>query len=265
MWGKAFGFIIGACATTLVNWPVEGVAVASLLGAMAGHLWLDEPMSREQTRRRTRQSVSRPLQEPPPPDNPEQRAMAQALCPLFIELARADGTVNQNEIRVVREFFQLRLSFGEMGSEWVRLALKEALTSPPQDISVLSKDARIYLPPGLRLDFVQALYDMAQVDGQISKSETDQLKIIMAQINLSDEQLQSITAKFFGTATAHYDALQISSEATDEEVKSAFRKLAVEFHPDKFATQSPIEIEEAAHKFRAAKDAYEALKKIRGF
>jgi DnaJ-class molecular chaperone len=84
-------------------------------------------------------------------------------------------------------------------------------------------------------------------------------------LNLSDEQLQSITSMFFGDGSEHYAILKLSSHASDEEIKTAYRKLASAYHPDSNVKMSPAQIQKATETFHQIKEAYEALKKIRGF
>jgi len=119
------------------------------------------------------------------------------------------------------------------------------------------KRARTELKPSLRVDVVRALYDMGVADADLSTRERDLLKHVTQNFNLSDEQLQQITAEYFGKGDREYELLGLTKAATDDEVKSAFRKLAAEHHPDR--------AKDNGEKFRAVKDAYEALKKLRGF
>ncbi|KAK9290372.1 hypothetical protein L1049_008541 [Liquidambar formosana] len=57
----------------------------------------------------------------------------------------------------------------------------------------------------------------------------------------------------------HYKVLGLSRNAKKEEIKEAFRKLAVKFHPDKHS-QSPTAVREGATlKFKQVSEAYEVL------
>ncbi|KAF0290279.1 DnaJ subfamily C member 21 [Amphibalanus amphitrite] len=53
----------------------------------------------------------------------------------------------------------------------------------------------------------------------------------------------------------HYEVLDVERTATDEELKKAYRKLALKWHPDK----NPDQIEEATAQFRLVQQAYEVL------
>ena len=44
----------------------------------------------------------------------------------------------------------------------------------------------------------------------------------------------------------YYEILQVTKSSTDAEIKKAYRKLAMKFHPDK----NPDTVEEAAKKFQ---------------
>lgn len=60
-----------------------------------------------------------------------------------------------------------------------------------------------------------------------------------------------------------YDTLRIPSNASDEEVKKAYRRMAMEYHPDRHVNASEQEKQAATEKFRAVNKAYEQIKKQR--
>ncbi|KAG9459206.1 hypothetical protein H6P81_003714 [Aristolochia fimbriata] len=57
----------------------------------------------------------------------------------------------------------------------------------------------------------------------------------------------------------HYKALGLSRNATKDEIKQSFRKLALKFHPDKHSLSSEEVKRRAAARFKQATEAYEVL------
>lgn len=61
----------------------------------------------------------------------------------------------------------------------------------------------------------------------------------------------------------YYSVLGVSSSATDAEVKKAYRKLAMECHPDRCANSSEKVRKRANERFCEVNKAYEAVKELR--
>lgn len=62
-----------------------------------------------------------------------------------------------------------------------------------------------------------------------------------------------------------YEVLGIPADATEDEVKTAYRKLAMRHHPDRVASQGQDAQKKAEMEFRKINEAYESIKKYRGF
>ena len=63
---------------------------------------------------------------------------------------------------------------------------------------------------------------------------------------------------------AAYDVLELPRSATDDEVKKAYRRMAMKYHPDKVASLGE-KVQRTAHeKFKSVQEAYEAIQKQRG-
>lgn len=268
--------MIGGALGMLLAWSPPLAVILAAVGALIGHFVVDrEPMTPKLRRAPSKEELlQRPVRQEPRGGaapvkkarkiSPDDRLLVDALCPLFVEVARADAPAVQMEIRVIREFFEQRLQFDDTAMETVRAALKDALAAPEQDIEFLTARARTVVKPSIRIEVVRSLYDLGLVDGQLQRSEQDMLRRIVGLFNLSDEQLQQITAEYFGKGEKSYELLGLQPTATDEEVKSAFRKLAAENHPDRAASLGPEAAAKSAERFREIKDAYEEIKKLRG-
>lgn len=270
MLGKLLGAMLGSALGMLLAWSVPMAVTLGALGALLGHLFIDRepsapksfaPPSTEDILREGRRAgpvPGRRAREPRPLPrvSSDDLALLQALCPLFVEVARADAPVSQVEVRIIREFFEHRLNFDAAAMQEVKDALKAAIASPPGDVEAMTTRARTLVKPSIRVEVVRSLYDVGMVDGDLQRSEQDVLKRVVGAFNLSDEQLQQVTQEYFGKGDANYATLGVKPDASDDEVKSAYRRLAAEHHPDR-AT-------DGGEKFRQVKDAWDAVRKLRG-
>jgi DnaJ like chaperone protein len=67
------------------------------------------------------------------------------------------------------------------------------------------------------------------------------------------------------TKKDYYEVLGINRDASDDEIKKAYRQMAVKFHPDKVAQMGEEYQKGAKEKFQQIQDSYDAIKKQRGF
>ena len=80
----------------------------------------------------------------------------------------------------------------------------------------------------------------------------------------SSSDMESIKAMFVKATDSAYKILEISSSASDDEVKKAYRTMAKKYHPDKLQSKDPALIKGAQEKFLKVQEAYEAIQKERG-
>lgn len=260
VFGKILGAIVGVMLGLAFSSGAAAVVLAGL-GVLIGHR-IDQLHA---------PGEDAPL-DPPVPEPTRRAASEEAesraqfgrhLCALFIEVARADGEVVQDEIRVVREFFAQDLHFRPTELDRVRDDLKAAIATP-HDLEVVARQCHRDLTPSEQLLLLNALYELAIADGGLKKSEGEAIKRVVAGLEISEADHRSITAMHFGEGTAHYAVLGLAAESSDEEVKLAFRRLAATHHPDKVAHLGPGAVEVAARRFREIKDAYDEIRRRRG-
>ena len=114
-----------------------------------------------------------------------------------------------------------------------------------------------------RLQLFHYLVELGACDG-LHESEIDVLGTIASYIGLSMNEVNSIFAQYRPVQDNNYTILEISPNATNEEVKKAYRKLAIKYHPDKVATLGEDVQKAAEEKFKVISKAYEAICAERG-
>jgi DnaJ like chaperone protein len=196
-------------------------------------------------------------------DEQAQEHFARHLCALFIEVARVDGDVTRDEVRVVREYFQDELKYGPEALDTVRLHLKEFLNKPPA-LEESLQACRDELPAGDRLLLIDTLYQLALVDGDLKRSEQEALRQVSKGLGLSEEDRRSVATRHLGTGDTHYARLGLDPEASDAEVKRAYRQLAAAHHPDRVSHLGRGAVDQATRRFQEIQDAYEEIRRLRG-
>lgn len=186
---------------------------------------------------------------------------AVSLLVLIAAILKSDGKVLRSELEYTKKF--LVQNFGENGAKEALIMLKDLLK---QEIPVADVCDQIseHVNYSSRLQLLHFLYGLSYADGQLSQSEEKLLNLIAASLKITNNDKESLSAMFRNTVEDLYKILEIESTASDEDVKKAYRKMAMKYHPDKVATMGE-DIKRAAHeKFQMLNSAYERIKKERG-
>ena len=170
-----------------------------------------------------------------------------SLLVLSAAVIKADGRALQSELDYVKEF--VRKNFGD--------------AAVPQAMRMLEQFTRQDMNYSQRLQLFHYLVQIALADGEFHKREKSVLEAIGNTISLSNTDINSVISMFYKEVSAAYSVLGISSSATDDEVRTAYRKMAMKNHPDKVSTLGPDVQKAAAEKFRQVQEAYEEIKKER--
>ena len=57
----------------------------------------------------------------------------------------------------------------------------------------------------------------------------------------------------------YYEVLGVDKNASENDIKKAYRKAAMKYHPDKFANATDAEKKDAEEKFKEINEAYQVL------
>lgn len=188
--------------------------------------------------------------------------LAMSLVVLSAALMKADGRVTRAELEHVRRF--LTAQFGPAQARELIIVLRDVLK---QDIPVhqVCQQIRQYMPHPARLQLMHYLIGLAHADGRMDRIEVDLLRRMGRDLGISEKDLASLGAMFrMEDPAAPYAVLEVDPKAPNEEVKKAYRRMAIKYHPDKVAQLGEEVQKAAAEKFRKVQQAYEAIQEQRG-
>lgn len=212
----------------------------------------------------------------------ERNSFMFSLLVLASYIINADGKIMHSEIELVRQF--LRKNFGEAAKQQgeeilLKLFEQQKLMGMSQYRSVIQDSChqiRSNMMYEQRLQLFDFLIMIAQADGIIVREEVSALQEIGYHMGLSAEDIQQMlnmgshnNGRGSASSTANqleeaYRILGISPSASNDEVKAAYRKMALKHHPDKVATLGEDVRRAAEKKFQEINDAKDRIFKARG-
>jgi DnaJ like chaperone protein len=184
-----------------------------------------------------------------------------SLLILTAAVMKADNKVLKSELDYVKQFFikQFGVEIAEQKIILLREILKQDI--PIREVCLQIKQNMDY---SARLQLIHFLFGVAASDGHVHINEIAVVENIARYMNIQFNDIASIKAMFVKDNESAYKILEITPDATDEELKKAYRKMAVKYHPDK-VSQLGADVENAAkEKFQQLNAAYEQIKKQRG-
>lgn len=186
---------------------------------------------------------------------------AMSLLVLSAAVMKADQKVLRSELDFVRSFFISQFG-SEEGNRLVAM-LQEILK---QDINVQEISVQVgqNLDYPVRLQLMHYLFGIAAADGHYHPDEVEVINSIAGYMGVSSSDYSSVKAMFVKSVGWAYEVLEITSSATDDEVKRAYREMAKKHHPDKVSHLGDDVHRAATEKFQKVSAAYEEIKKQRG-
>ena len=195
------------------------------------------------------------------------KAFEISLLILSSVVIKADGKVLKSELDYVKKFFTN--TFGATKSnEYFRMfnsLNKQDLSSKIRQVCL---QLNSHINHSSRLEIIHFLFGVSASDNEIHPKEVKQIQRIATYMNINLYDFESIKSMFLAGGSSNvencYTMLGITKQATDTEVKKAYRKMAVKYHPDKLQAVSEDIKKLSEEKFLKVKEAYEQIMKGRG-
>ena len=183
-----------------------------------------------------------------------------SLLVLIAAVMKADGKVVKSELDYVKQFF-LR-QFGRESAAEASIMLRDLLKKDIPIRDVCQQIGR-NMDYSSRLQLLHLLFNISIADGVVQPSEQDIIEKISGYLLISSTDFISIKNMFVPETDSALKILEIERSASDEDIKKAYRKMAMKYHPDKVSQLGEDYRKSAEEKFRKVNEAYEKIKKER--
>lgn len=241
IWGKVIGGVTGFAM---------GGPLGALLGAMAGHAFFDS----RQPERDAGAEV----------DGQRQVAFTTAVIVLAAKMAKVDGRVTRDEIDAFKRVFHIPpVDMKGIGNLFDK-ARKDAHGFEPYARQIADMFAH---EPAVLEELLGGLFHIAQADGVVNHAELDYLRRVAAIFGFDARRFDRVHAGAAGPGEGDpYKVMGLTRRAADAEIKSTYRRLMREHHPDTLIAQGmPKEfVDVATDKVAAINAAYDRIKAERG-
>jgi DnaJ like chaperone protein len=183
-----------------------------------------------------------------------------SLLVLVTAVLKADGKILKSELDYVKRF--LRQNFGDEGAKEA-LGILHNLSNQNIPVTEVCQQIRQFMDYSSRLQLIHFLFGIAAADGLVHPDEISLAEQIAVNLGISKNDYISIESMFVPKTDWAYDVLEIKNSATEDEIKKAYRKMAVKYHPDKVSYLGEDVQKAANEKFQKLNEAYQVICKER--
>ncbi len=184
-----------------------------------------------------------------------------SLLVLLGSVMKADKQMLKSELNYVKQF--LRQQFSPQDTQQF-MHLFQDIIKQDYPIRDVCRQVQRSMDHPSRLELIHVLFGLSQADGHIHPDEIKVIHTIANYLNINENDFTSIKAMFVKDTTSDYKILEIGPDASDDDIKKAYRKMATKYHPDKVAHLGDDLRKLAEEKFKAVSDAYQSIRKDRG-
>jgi DnaJ like chaperone protein len=244
--GKLIGALLGSLAGPM----------GTILGGLVGHLYDRATEERDaagrigQRSRGIEDSISA-----------AQLDFLTSLIGLSIAVANADRHVRVSQIEALKIFFKQNFPYSQDDHRIIQEVNRDRL-----DVDALASYYRLSSSPAGRLLLLRLLFKIAEADKRgVSEAEEQLIRRIAAALRIDAASYRSVAAEFKQEDNQAYSILGVSPDASNDKIRSAYRKLAAQHHPDTVANLGEEFTRVAEEKFKLINKAYEEIRAQRGF
>jgi DnaJ like chaperone protein len=186
---------------------------------------------------------------------------------MLAKIAKADGKITQGEIDTVNRFMLQDLKLDPY-SRMVAMNIFQAAVESSNTFEEFASQfyGQFHAQPELLELMIDILLRVSVADGVMNPHEERLILSAVQIFGFTESAYQQLRSRYIQTAGKAYAILGVQPDDSDDEIKSRYRKLVMEYHPDRIVSKGlPEEFTKfAQEKFREIQDAYDDIKNERG-
>ncbi len=266
---KWIGGVLGFVGTGTVLGALAGYALGSMVDALASS-GNDEADGQDTCGQQDRQYDGGSYHDAGQLNQGYRNGFLFSLMVLSAHIIQADGRIMHSEMEFVRRY--LRQSFGNDAAVQGNDILMRLFDYRKQQgdaqwqrqMQQACAEMALALNMESRIQLVAFLAEIIKADGQVQDAELRELRQVATWLRLDAGIADRMFALGGKSVEDAYKVLGIDPEATDEEVRKAYRKMVLENHPDRVANLGDDIKEAATRKLQEINEAKNAIYKARG-
>ncbi len=181
------------------------------------------------------------------------------LVALMTSVAKSDKLINAAEVEAIKSFFRNSLHYRGSEGKIIENLIQEAATNK-LDLRSISTEIKKYMQYPELLMLVRILYSVALSDNVFKKEEQKWIEEIVGYLEIDQADYDHIKTEFsLSVVDDLYNVLEITPDATDSELKSAYRDMVMKYHPDRVAHLGKDFTDMAHEKFQIIQNAYQSI------
>jgi len=250
--GKLIGALLGSLAGPM----------GTILGGLVGHFYDRATEERDATGR-----IGQRSRGAEDSISAAQLDFLTSLIGLSIAVANADRHVRVSQIDALKAFFRQNFPYSQDDHRVIQAVIDETFINRERlDVDALASYYRLSSSPAGRLLLLRLLYKIAEADKRgVSQAEEQLIRRITATLRIDAASYQSMAAEFKQEDNRAYGILGISPDARNDQIRSVYRRLAAQYHPDTVANLGEEFTKVAEEKFKLINKAYGEIRAQRGF
>ena len=187
---------------------------------------------------------------------------------MLAKLVKIDKSISKEEIDSIEKFMLHDLG---LNPESRRIAMNIFHTAMDSKGTFRDFAEQFYgefqSQPQLLELMIDILIRVSVADGFLSEDEENLILSAVRTFKFTEEEYRKFKSRYVKDFEKYFATLKSKSSDSNDQIKKRYRKLVLEYHPDKIASKGlPEEFMKFANdKFREIQEAYEVIKKERRF